>query len=113
MGKAVHQSQVETNPVNMEGVSGAQIQWLINQQDNAPNFYMRRFTLAPNGHTPKHTHPYEHEVYILSGSGRVLLDDKWHNFEKDCVVYVEPDLEHQFQNTGTEPLVFLCLIPKT
>jgi oxalate decarboxylase/phosphoglucose isomerase-like protein (cupin superfamily) len=29
------------------------------------------------------------------------------------VVYVKPDEVHQFRNTGSKPLKFLCLIPNS
>ena len=37
----------------------------------APNFTMRHFEVAPGGRTPFHAHPWEHEVYVLSGTGKV------------------------------------------
>ena len=32
---------------------------------------MRQFELAPGGHTPRHTHAHEHEVFVLEGAGVV------------------------------------------
>ena len=37
---------------------------------DGPNFVMREFTIAPGGHTPHHTHPWEHHTYILAGKGK-------------------------------------------
>ena len=31
---------------------------------------MRQFEVAPGGHTPKHSHGHEHEVFVLEGIGR-------------------------------------------
>ncbi len=113
MHKVIHQSDVESLPVNMEGASETRIQWLIHEPDGAENFYMRRFTINPGGHSPRHSHPYEHEIYILSGTGNALVDGKWYEISRDFVIFVPPDVEHQIKNTGAEPLVFLCLVPKT
>ena len=29
------------------------------------------------------------------------------------VMYVEADQTHQFRNTGSEPVEFICLVPRT
>ena len=39
---------------------------------------MRQFDVDPGGHTPKHTHGHEHEVYVLEGTGVVLEGDVEH-----------------------------------
>ena len=111
MKKVVHQSSVPEETVNMKDASGVKIQWLINSSDDAENFFMRRFTVDVGGYTPRHSHPYEHEVYVLEGKGKVFIDGEWHDFEKDFVIFVPPDLEHQFKNTGDTELIFLCSIP--
>ena len=54
----------------MEGAAGCRVRWLIGEGDNAPNFAMRKFEVAPGGHTPRHFHDYEHEVYVLAGKER-------------------------------------------
>ncbi len=104
---------VAAKPVEAPGASGCRIQWLIAQEQAAPTFYMRRFTIAPAGHTPKHTHPWEHEVYILQGSGQVFTPQGLRPMEADDVIYVPPDEEHQFINSGDGPLKLLCVIPTT
>ena len=61
--------EVPANEVTMEGAAGCRVRWLIGEGDKAPNFAMREFEVAPGGHTPKHFHDYEHEVYVLAGKG--------------------------------------------
>ena len=68
--------QVPANEVTMEGAAGCRVRWLIGEGEQAPNFAMREFEVAPGGHTPKHFHDYEHEVYVLAGSGVVIDDDR-------------------------------------
>lgn len=72
---------------------------------------MRRFEVAPGGHTPKHTHAYEHEVYVLEGTGVVCDENREYPLRPGMAVYVAPNELHQFRNTGSGPLRFLCLIP--
>ena len=103
--------RVPQSAVTMEGASGCQVRWLIGEGDKAPNFAMREFEVAPGGHTPKHFHDYEHEVYVLTGRGAVVDGDEERPLAAGDVVFVAPNDVHQFRNTGTEPMKFLCLIP--
>lgn len=97
--------------VTLEGAQGVSMRMLIGADDRAPNFHMRHFTVEPGGHTPHHQHDYEHEVLILSGSGLVKSEQGDQPFSENDVVFVPPGEKHQFQNTGGEPLEFVCLIP--
>ncbi|MCA9302616.1 MAG: cupin domain-containing protein [Phycisphaerales bacterium] len=103
----------ELAPVQMEGVSGAKMAVMIGRQDSAPHFALRQFTVDPGGYTPQHMHDYEHEVFIVSGSGTILLEGARHPIRGGDVIYVPANEEHQFRSdeSGTEPLRFLCLVP--
>ena len=105
--------QVAQQPVEMEGSQGCQVRWLLGERDGAPNFAMRQFEVAPGGFTPRHSHPYEHEVFILEGHGEVFEGDSPHPLAAGDVVFVKPDEVHQFRNTGDVPLKFLCLVPNS
>jgi quercetin dioxygenase-like cupin family protein len=109
--KVNHYERVQQNPVDMPGAQGCSIRWLVGEAEGAPNFAMRQFEVAVGGHTPKHNHPYEHEVFVLEGRGVVLAGDSEHPLQGGDVVYVRPDEIHQFRNTGSTPLKFLCFVP--
>ena len=109
--KVVHYEQIESSPVAMEGAVGCRIRCLVGEPDGAPSFSMRQFEVAPGGHTPQHTHAYEHEVFVLEGAGVVLQEGREHPLRPGMVVYVAPGELHQFRNTGPGPLKFICLIP--
>lgn len=104
---------VELQGVTMEGSSGCQVRWLLSQDDGAPSFAMRQFEIEPGGYTPRHHHPYEHEVYVIDGEGEVYEGDTPHRIGAGDVVLVKPDDVHQFKNVGDKPLKFLCLIPNS
>jgi quercetin dioxygenase-like cupin family protein len=72
---------------------------------------MRQFEIAPGGCTPKHAHGHEHEVFVLEGTAAVLMGSEEHALRPGSAVFVPPNLVHQFRNTGSVPLKFLCLIP--
>jgi quercetin dioxygenase-like cupin family protein len=105
--------QVPASEVTMEGAAGCRVRWLIGEGDHAPNFAMREFEVAPGGHTPKHFHDYEHEVYVLAGRGTIVDGDRERPLAAGDVVFVAPNDVHQFRNTGSEPMRFLCLIPNS
>jgi len=94
-----------------EGAVGVRIKWMIDKHKGAPNFALRHFTVAPGGHTPRHKHAWEHEVYILSGTATVTGGEQEHRVKPGDCLLIPPEELHQFRNTGTEPLEFLCLVP--
>ena len=111
--KVNHYEQIPQQPVEMEGSHGCQVRWLLGERDGTPNFAMRQFEVAPGGYTPRHSHPYEHEVFVLEGEGVVFEGDVPHPLKAGDFVLVTPGEVHQFRNTGAAPLKFLCLVPNS
>ena len=93
------------------GASKVKVRWLITKGMGANNFAMRLFDMEPGGYSPLHTHPWEHEVFILKGEGVVFDGEKAMPFKADDVVFIPSEERHQFKNTGKKQLKFLCLIP--
>ncbi len=108
--KVRNASEVETITVE-EGASGVKIQWMLDESVGAPNFAMRRFRIEPGGHTPLHAHPWEHQVYIISGQGAVVAKGQEVPLKADDAVLVAPGEKHQFRASGDRPLVLLCVVP--
>lgn len=102
-------SYEDTEPV--EELPGVIKREVISAIDGAPNFCMRVFDVEPGNSTPAHSHPWEHEVFVLSGQGIVATELGERRIERDSVVFVTPDEPHCFVNTGSEPLRFICVIP--
>jgi quercetin dioxygenase-like cupin family protein len=105
-------TSVAANDVEMEGAHRVRMRLLIGECDGAPNFVMRQFEVAPGGYTPKHEHNYEHQVFVLDGTGVVLDGEKERPLKAGDCVFVAANELHQFRNTGYQPLRFLCLIPR-
>jgi len=91
-----------------KGVSGRVV---IGKEDGAENFCMRVFEVSRDGYSPKHSHEWEHEIFIHSGEGAVFSAGKWIPVESGHVIFIPGNEEHQIKNTGEVPLVFVCLIP--
>jgi len=102
---------VPSETVTADGAKGATVRWLITEADGAPNFAMRLFELGPGGHTPHHSHPYEHEAFVLEGDGVLVGPDGERPFRAGQVIFVPANEKHQFRNTGGGTCRFLCLIP--
>ncbi|MHC2995060.1 MAG: cupin domain-containing protein [Candidatus Atribacteria bacterium] len=109
--KIIDYKEIAAEPVDFEDAKDVKVRWLISEKDKAPNFAMRLFEVTPGGYSPLHTHKWEHEVFILEGEGVATDGAKEYMVKNGTVVYVAPKEKHQFKNTGSETLKFLCLIP--
>ena len=109
--KVTSYTDIKLEDVTVEGAKGAKIRWLIAEKDNAPNFAMRMFEISKGGFTPYHTHGFEHEVFVVEGEGIFVTKEKEFSFKSGDVIFADPNMEHQFRNTGEGTLKFLCLVP--
>lgn len=110
-------TNLESTPktvMTMEGASNVQKQIPISAQDGSPSYAFRVFTIAPNGHTPYHTHAFEHLNYIIEGEGAVVMatgEEK--PVKKGDFVLVLPGEKHQYKNVSADsPFVMVCAVPK-
>jgi quercetin dioxygenase-like cupin family protein len=109
--KVCHYSEVPAEVFGDEA-PGVTIRWVIDEEkDGAPTYALRVIEVAPGGHTPNHTHPFEHENFIFQGKGRVQIDGEWFEVVSGDVVFVPPGSQHTYVNSGDEPFKFLCGIP--
>ncbi|MBU4404528.1 MAG: cupin domain-containing protein [Acidobacteria bacterium] len=105
-------TDVPAEAVTMAGAESVTIRWLLGKDSPAPNFYLRLFEVLPGGHSPYHSHAAEHEIFILEGRGRINAKGKTFPVSAGSFALVEPNEEHQFENSGDEVLKFLCLVPR-
>lgn len=106
-----HYKDVEVIIPEEKGINGVKMRRVIAEKEGAENFVMRVFEVEPGGNTPLHSHDWEHEVFILSGSAVVVDPSGEHGVKSSDVIFVPGGEEHQFKNTGDEILEFICLIP--
>ena len=109
--KIIKQADKELTLFQGEGAEGVSMVNYIGRDEGAPNFVMRKFSIAPGGHTPFHEHANEHVVFVVNGKGALRTPSAYHPFEEGDGVYVAPDEKHQFVNVGKDELVFTCTIP--
>lgn len=106
-------SKVDAVSIENDVAKGIVARVVLGKADGACNFCMRVFEIAPGGHTPQHTHAWEHEMFIHSGCGEIFGNGKWNPVNAGDVVLVNGNEEHQIRNSGSEKLVVICLVPST
>jgi quercetin dioxygenase-like cupin family protein len=99
---------------NVEGVKaapGVNMRVVAGPEQGAPTFVMRVFEIQPGSATPLHTHPWEHEVYLLAGKGAVRSGGGDNALTEGDAVTVLPNEQHSFLNTGEDVLRMICIVP--
>ncbi len=109
--KVFRYDSVNLEEVEASDASKVKVRWLITKEMGAENFAMRVFEIEPLGYTPLHSHPWEHEVFILEGKGQLFDKKNTIPIAAGDVVFVPSNEWHQFQNIGESVLKFICLIP--
>lgn len=105
---AIVEEELEAGGEKLEGVY---IRWLIGRNDNAKVFALRIVRMEPGSHIPAHAHPWEHEQYILRGEGVFRIGSRKYRVRPGMFLYIPPNVEHEYWNTGSEDLVFICIVP--
>ncbi|MBD2069981.1 cupin domain-containing protein [Leptolyngbya sp. FACHB-671] len=73
--------------------------------------YSLAHAIVPAGQTSyPHSLKTSEVYYILSGTGEMHIDDESQRVEPGDTIYIPPDAEQFVYNSGTEPLVFICIV---
>lgn len=103
---------IKATTVKAPGAFNVDKQVLIGPAQGWQGWVMRLFSLARDGHTPCHTHPWPHINYITSGEGILLMDGKEYEIEQGFVAYIPSGIVHQFRNRGQKEFSFICIVPE-
>lgn len=104
--------KLEEIKVTAPGVENAFKKSLIGPKEGWEGWVMRLFTLRERGNSPRHSHPWPHINYIVSGKGVLYLEGKDILLEEGSIAYVSSNAEHQFISTSDEDFVFICIVPE-
>ena len=88
---------------------GVTRQVLFEGQDALPAQW-RYFEVEPNGHSTLERHDHLHNVLILRGRGKCLVDGLVSDIGEHDLVHVPQLAWHQFRAAEDSPLGFLCLV---
>ncbi len=94
------------------GYVGVTKQIVLGPRDGSEEIVLRYFTVDEGSATPYHTHDFPHLVKVEAGKG-VAVDAEGVEtpVESGDYVFVPPNEMHNFKNTGTQPLEFICIVP--
>lgn len=112
--KIIPLDTVEKKEVHMEGAVGAWKQLPLGSKEGAPVYSYRVFTVEPDGHTPYHSHPYEHMNFVIEGNG-VLVNEAGEEFTLKAgdFALVNPNEKHQYRNaSAVKEFKMICGVPK-
>ena len=109
--KIIHSSDVAGKKFDADNVKDVTGRVVIGSADGAKNFCMRVFELGPGGFTPRHSHDWEHEIFVHAGRGELLCGGAWKALAPGDAVFIPGAEEHQMRNAGEGNFVFVCLIP--
>jgi len=100
---------IEYEPVDAaEGLSKGV---LVGDEDGAPNFAMRRFTIDAGAEVPKHTNAVEHEQYVLEGEYVVGIEGEEHTVSAGDSIFVPAETVHWYRNESDTQGAFICVVP--
>ena len=116
-------SEIEYEP--QAAAEGLKKGVLLGEEHGAPNFRMRRFTLAPGESVPKHTNEVEHEQYVLEGEYTVGIrkevgssegnvepaEDVEYTVSAGDSMLIPAGTVHWYRNEGDEEIAFICVVP--
>ena len=97
----------DVEETEMDG--GARIRWLITHKDGAPTFSMRLITVDEGKSTPKHSHDYEHEIFVIEGRLAVQIGILNQNASAGAYIYIPPNELHVMR--ALEDSQVICVVP--
>ena len=73
--------------------------------------YSLAHAIVPPGQTSiSHSLSTSEVYYILSGTGEMHIGDETEAIEPGDAIYIPPNAKQFVRNSGTEPLVFICMV---
>jgi len=96
----VNIDEIPDKGVNRVYMAGVSIRYLVVEEFGAPNFELRYFEVQKGGKTSVDEHPYEHEVFVLKGRGKLLLNDKEYPLRPNDAILIEPNEKHRLSRRG-------------
>jgi quercetin dioxygenase-like cupin family protein len=107
----INVDEIPERGINRKYMEGVSVRYLIVEEFGAPNFELRYFELEKGSVSSLDRHPYEHEVFVIKGSGTLELEGTAYDLREGDAVLIEPNERHQLMQRGEETFGFLCIVP--
>lgn len=85
------------------------IKWGITHRNGARNYSMRYIVIEQGGNTPEHSHFYEHEIFVLSGSGYAFIDGIKEEINPRDFLFIPGGKMHKIN--AKEKMEIICVVP--
>ena len=83
-----------------EHFDGTNAARLINLDDNPPTCTLSYSQIEPGKTSAHHIHEWEHEVYIIEGTGTLFCDGKEYPVKTGDAMFIPPNVDHYTLNNG-------------
>ena len=106
-------SQIRSSePEFIEGQEGSKVKRYFdpNNTSNGIKFSIVQCILEPGKRSKKHKLRSSEVYYILEGHGKLKMQDKTFNLQKDDSALVPSNSERVIENTGVNDLKFICIV---
>lgn len=99
----------ETEGIKLEDVNREAIILINPETAGSVHMTFGKITVRSGEGSPMHHHKKMEEIfYIISGSGKMVIDDKSFSVGAGHSILVPAGCRHQLLNTGSENLVLVC-----
>jgi quercetin dioxygenase-like cupin family protein len=89
------------------------VQWLLGETEGAPNYELRYLTFPIGASTVYHDHSWEHEVFVVKGTGKIKTEQGETEVKAQDAVLLLPNESHQLINTSLdETFDIICVVPR-
>jgi quercetin dioxygenase-like cupin family protein len=105
--KVSRYSETET----IQDVKGVFRRDVLTADDGVTVVCMQIIEISSQSSTPSHYHPWEHELFIISGKGLAVGNEGSIPIDQGTIVFIPANEPHCFVNTGNDTLRFICIEP--
>jgi len=93
------------------GATRVLMKQLVGKEDGAEKTALHEIRIQKGGRTSVHRHNWQHQIYVTSGRGVLIVGDRPVPLKTGDVLVVGRGEEHGFAQRGTAPFVFLTVTP--
>jgi quercetin dioxygenase-like cupin family protein len=84
---------------------------LVGREDGAEKTALHEIRILKGGRTSVHSHNWQHQIFVTSGRGILVLGGQETPLKSGDVLVVARGEEHGFEQRGPAPFVFLTVTP--
>ena len=95
----------------IQDVKGVFRRDVLTADDGVTIVCMQVIEISSQTSTPSHYHPWEHELFIISGKGLAVGNEGSIPIDQGTIVFIPANEPHCFVNTGNDTLRFICIEP--